>query len=67
MTTTGTPTTTAKKTHPALLRFVQQDPEVVKALQAEVRQLAKDAAVLAKARALAAAFQPILPPPPPNP
>jgi quinolinate synthase len=33
---------TRKKIHPALLRFVQQDPAVVKALQQEVRQLAKE-------------------------
>ncbi|MEO8285897.1 MAG: quinolinate synthase NadA [Chloroflexota bacterium] len=55
ITTTGNPTTTTdmqsgtqtevkpqKRIHPALLRFVQQDPAVIKELQAEVRQLAKE-------------------------
>src|SRR4051794_897225 len=37
-----TETEVRKKIHPALLRFVQQDPAVVKALQEEVRRLAKE-------------------------
>src|SRR6185437_11484706 len=49
------------------LRTGQLRPAAYDYALATVRQLAKDAAVLAKARALAAAFQPILPPPPPNP
>ncbi|MEO5952779.1 MAG: quinolinate synthase NadA [Chloroflexia bacterium] len=35
-------TETKKKLHPALMRFFQQDPEEVKRLQAEVRELAKE-------------------------
>jgi len=42
MTTTETPTKTPKPLHPALLRFVAQDPAKISSLQEEVRQLAKE-------------------------